>query len=1343
MESNSCFTEKRRIRGKDILRMDGLLPPTRRLPVCNAVTSTSYKKKEKKWSIGGIFKRISSIRDDDSSSNEEEIVYCKREPKNPLKIDKQSDNIVLHPVKNNCERQTDPNNLLTETNEQSVESLNVPLDSVHSRSSDGSLEGLGRKIRKNKMKARVEAKRDRLCPNSSSDEDSRISNNSLAKSQLEDHTQSICKTNSYNRRTRAARTERYIKRLFKEEVQIDDVNQTNCKQDGLECLDEGQRVIANSNDAPRQIIHSRRTTLQSNDQIATTRKPVLSNVQDNNKVTSCTENWSYDNQNKYSTRGHLTDMNQNNFYEKNAAGGRWMEQDDSKNCSTLTSTKDIDRQRDRTIERRSMPRSSNPPDPPPRDPRRVPTYACHSFPFNGRGQKKRLFDGYANTNTDKKLDWIGTRAYSSSEEITRNKNIMQRDSQNMFLLESNKINIRPREYTNNKYTSMCSSNRSNEIERNTCRRRSLQTDEPEASKCRRKNNRNNQLSSNVVNEHDLGVKRIQLSMNCETNGIYGRISARNTQSSGERSTYVSRNDDDNEMNSEVRSNNETLKMDEEAASLDRKRSSKNLEEAISELEAIYDSLRLGDEDLLDRAERRSMEEFSLKRGQPEDERLKPNRPDSPDRLKDDMAYRRMHPVERPTSFSDIIGQSSFSNISYLIASPILSRRDNIFETKSPVGITRRDEPDVTRDDVVFRNIRRANNTLKVIEPQPPFGIPLGPVTTATESDYLHTVPNKSNQPRSPYIPQCEPDVVTDDLAFRTLRKDAATTSARNNFDNRTESVNESVDEFPPKKKRAVRSLSANLYGLINQERIHLRRQPSLREINDDTEIIDKLDRKFVDKVDHFRRVVSDGELSDQGGNVRWRGESCTKNTIDINGNHRDSGLCRKMLRVYVSPSTTMQWPNKSCDNGGETPTSTFLGATRRSSSVVDVTTDSWKATLDDPLIGKNDTDSDFTAYSRLCQDLVNIIKGSDDSEIKTGRQDEPIEGKKSVRESSKVEIEPLITELRNELLHDEQLSVQGHLDEKSERKETDEADDIDECVDSKPDEVVVVVESGITETEVDKLDYYLRLANENVKMIAEAFSSVADHLRDGLDVGGDDDSSSRVKTTEESDEYTRETSTRSSSFFLGIDEKTLDEMSTSSRSEDLVRKGIESDVSVERLDVPNIDVNDVKRQSDIEIDLNKAVEDLRIAAASLNGNLKETEVLGVKSRILGEGRSVAVKVDYEANEKDEEKLKLFVVEARDEVVSPEEKGTERNDETLETTIETQDDQDDDGLIGVREGERNLRDVHSKNYDENNHARPIEIRVPYVTNIITITITEYSMVLLACLLALLLAIVAAS
>ncbi|XP_015174142.1 PREDICTED: uncharacterized protein LOC107065205 [Polistes dominula] len=1307
MESNSCFTEKRRIRGKDILRMDGLLPPTRRLPVCNAITSTSYKKKEKKWSIGGIFKRISSMRDDDSSSNEEEIVYCKREPRKPPKINKKSDNIVLHPVKTNNERQTGSNNLLTETNvEKSMESLNVHVDSVHSRSSDGSLEGMGRKIRKNKMKARVEAKRDQLCPNSSSDEDSRISNNSLTKSLLEDqHSQSICKTNSYSRRTRAARTERYIKRLFKEETTIDDGNQINSKRDNSECFDEGQHiVIVNSNDTSRQIKHSRQSTtmMQSNDQVPTHKPVVLSSPNIN------------------------TDMNQNSYYENNTAAGRWMEQE-SNNYFTLSSVRDIDRQKDHIMEQKSMPRSSNPPDPPPRDPRRVPTYACHSFPFNGRSQKKRLFNGYANTCMDPKFDWMD---------------------------EFDKINnILPQEYTNNKYTSMC--NRSNEIERNPCR--SLQMDEPEASKCRRKNNRNNQLSLNV-NEYDQSVKQIQLSMDCEPNGIYGRISARNTQSSNERS-YLT-NNDGNEMNIEEK-NKKTRKMDEEAA-LERKQSSKNLEEAIFELEEIYNSLRLGDEDLLDRAERRSMEEFSLKHGQPEDKPVKADTCDSPDRSKDDMAYRRMHPVERPTSLSDIIGQSSFSNISYLIASPVLSRRDNVFdEMKTPIGITRRDEPDVTKDDVVFRSIHHANNTLKVIEPQPPFGIPLGPVTTATESDYLHTVPNKSNPPRSPYIPQCEPDVVTDDLAFRTLRKDSTTTPTKNNVDNLIESFNESINEFPTKKKRAVRSLSANLYGLINQERIHLHRQPSLCEIKDDVENIDSI-CKSIEKLDYFRRVVSDGELSDQG-NTKWYGEKYTKNNFDINGNHRDSGPCRKMLRVYVSPSTTIQWSDKNSNHREDTPTSTFLSATRRTSSV-DINQDSWKQTRNDSLTAKDNTDSDFTAYSRLCQDLVNIIKGTDEPDIKTNEQDEVIiEAKNSIRQN-KVEIEPLITELRNELLD-------NTLQERSNSFKKKETDETEESIDLKLDE------ENVFEIEDDKLDYYLRLANENVKMIAQAFSNVADHVQDGLDVVPGDDSSSHLKTDSDN---TRETSTRSSSLLVEGDEKTQDEMSTSSKNEDPVTISVESDISKENLDVPNLKKDNVRHPSEIEIDLNRAVEDLQIAAASLNGSVQEMKELEIQLAKLGEGY-LAIEVEDKVNNKNEQeklkkeeeekekekekkkerqkdeeekkkeekdKLKLFIVEKKDVIFESnieQENGAEGAKKNVEQEckmLEPIETEDDSRPIAVREGERNVWEVDLKTY-ENYFARSIEIRVPYVTNIITITITEYSMVLLACLLALLLAIVAAS
>ncbi|EFN86792.1 hypothetical protein EAI_01155, partial [Harpegnathos saltator] len=90
-------------------------------------------------------------------------------------------------------------------------------DSLHSRSSDGSLDGLGKKTRKNKLKARAEAKRDNLCADSSSDEDCRRSNGSLNRFHGADGTHNGQRNNMCNRKTRAARTERYIKRLSRDD----------------------------------------------------------------------------------------------------------------------------------------------------------------------------------------------------------------------------------------------------------------------------------------------------------------------------------------------------------------------------------------------------------------------------------------------------------------------------------------------------------------------------------------------------------------------------------------------------------------------------------------------------------------------------------------------------------------------------------------------------------------------------------------------------------------------------------------------------------------------------------------------------------------------------------------------------------------------------------------------------------------------------------------------------------------------------------------------------------------------------------------------------------------------
>lgn len=246
----------------------------------------------------------------------------------------------------------------------------------------------------------------------------------------------------------------------------------------------------------------------------------------------------------------------------------------------------------------------------------------------------------------------------------------------------------------------------------------------------------------------------------------------------------------------------------------------NLDDALNELESIYNSLRLGDEDLVARAERRDLPTYKsspqkLTKNDPiiegktydvypthEHQRTVPQRRSGvPDKVNDDMAYRRMNAKERAEN-------KKYPPHSYLRSSPALSpvmgdNPNNLIPKETP------QEPDVTYDDVVFRNIRHANSTLKIQDPQPPFGIPLGPITPAANSDYLHATPKERFRPT--FTSSKVPDVVKDDLAFRNLRKDNMTANLP---------VVENTDankNYLLQKKRAVRSLSANLYNLIQKE----------------------------------------------------------------------------------------------------------------------------------------------------------------------------------------------------------------------------------------------------------------------------------------------------------------------------------------------------------------------------------------------------------------------------------------------------------------------------------------------------------------------------------------------
>jgi hypothetical protein len=89
---------------------------------------------------------------------------------------------------------------------------------------------------------------------------------------------------------------------------------------------------------------------------------------------------------------------------------------------------------------------------------------------------------------------------------------------------------------------------------------------------------------------------------------------------------------------------------------------------------------------------------------------------------------------------------------------------------------------VAYDDVTYRTFRDSNSTMaKILDPQPPFGIPLGPVSQSSPNDYLHATPPAHPAPNpipKPKRQQKQPDCVLDDMAFRNLRKDLK--DSRNN-----------------------------------------------------------------------------------------------------------------------------------------------------------------------------------------------------------------------------------------------------------------------------------------------------------------------------------------------------------------------------------------------------------------------------------------------------------------------------------------------------------------------------------------------------------------------------------
>lgn len=294
-----------------------------------------------------------------------------------------------------------------------------------------------------------------------------------------------------------------------------------------------------------------------------------------------------------------------------------------------------------------------------------------------------------------------------------------------------------------------------------------------------------------------------------------------------------------------------------------RRKSTNLDDALNELEAIYNSLGLGDEDLLDRAERRELmtpkfnDHFNDWNGNDDELQLRSQpttplrriqrRSTLPDKLQDDMAFRRLNSLnkEKP-NYKEVQSQ-----ISYMLASPVYVPYASDDDRQSE-----RNEPDIVHDDVVYRNIKQTNNRLKTIDPQPPFGIPIGPVSPAPQSDYLHAQPENKGRPR--FIPRRSPDLVSDDLAYRSLRKDGRHSALFNGDEhnghiNNNHSYNEyaftkdSSTVSNLKKKRAVRSLSANIFTMIQKEideALNMSKMATLQKTHSNSDVMKRLRSTF-------------------------------------------------------------------------------------------------------------------------------------------------------------------------------------------------------------------------------------------------------------------------------------------------------------------------------------------------------------------------------------------------------------------------------------------------------------------------------------------------------------------
>jgi len=362
----------------------------------------------------------------------------------------------------------------------------------------------------------------------------------------------------------------------------------------------------------------------------------------------------------------------------------------------------------------------------------------------------------------------------------------------------------------------------------------------------------------------------------------------------------------------------------------------HFEEALNELEVICNNIA-NDEDLLDRAERRDLptvHQELIWRGRESDNTtddnshntsgeiafsdldnimnwntsssfeniagfVTPSRARTPssrrsgvtDKKLDDMAFRKIIAANKvPTTSANLMG---LGNQSYLLLSPVLSPATSCLNVQD-YQLGQDDEPDTRTDDVLFRNIRDANLT-KMIDPQPKFGIPLGPVSGGANSDYLHAVPE--GKYRSTFHPMRNHDVVKDDLAFRVLRKDENLSDPdhlgivkdpnglimpRRLWPPNQANRSSPVVFYPNKHNQVMRSLSENIAQIIKKQSS----KPSAG-LNDIIKYQDLEDPLVYDCMKYTMDVIKKEKSKSNGGKFK-KSAKLTKRSSRRSIGHPDS-----------------------------------------------------------------------------------------------------------------------------------------------------------------------------------------------------------------------------------------------------------------------------------------------------------------------------------------------------------------------------------------------------------------------------------------------------------------------